>query len=99
MATSELDKIIQMVDSLSDEERQLLVEHIIDSIQPVSQDDYKEEVEFTEEEIAEMLTPEPMTGREIVEAGLTGGWADMGIEDSVEWLKQQRDQRRRRLKW
>lgn len=41
-------------------------------------------------EIAANLGKHPMTGREIIAAGLTGGWEDLGISDSVEWLKAQR---------
>lgn len=55
---------------------------------------------WTEEELAELLKPKkPMTGKEIVEAGLIGGWENMGIEDSVEWVKQQRAARRRKINW
>jgi hypothetical protein len=41
-------------------------------------------------EIAANLGKHPMTGREIIAAGLTGGWEDVGITDSVKWLKAQR---------
>jgi hypothetical protein len=30
-----------------------------------------------------------MTGKEIVEAGLLGGWADLGITDSQAWIEDQ----------
>lgn len=50
---------------------------------------------WTDEEIAEMIHIEPMTSIEIVAAGLTGGWEDMGITDSVAWLKEQREKRQR----
>jgi hypothetical protein len=59
-----------------------------------------EDVTWSEEEVAEMLRPKkPLTGQEIVEQGFTGGWEDMGIEDSVEWLAQQRAKRRKKLRW
>ena len=55
---------------------------------------------WTEAELAELLAPKkPMTGRQIVQAGLLGGWKDMGIEDSVEWLEEQRAQRRKKYQW
>jgi hypothetical protein len=55
---------------------------------------------WTDEELAELLTPkEPLTGKQIVEKGLLGAWKDMGIEDSVEWLAQQRAKRRRKFQW
>jgi len=106
MATSVLDKIYQMVDSLNDREKRLLFEYVTDSIQPTPQpeDSTDEEAGFTEEEIREMLIPKPgLTGKEIVEkhlaSGVIGSWADMGIEDSVEWLEQQRAKRRNKFQW
>jgi hypothetical protein len=36
----------------------------------------------------------PMTGAEIIAAGLLGGWEDMGITDSVQWIEEQRQKRR-----
>lgn len=54
---------------------------------------------FTEEEIKDFLTFTPKTGAEIVASGLTGGWEDMGITDSVAWLEAQRKARRERSKW
>ena len=99
MTSAALEKIYQLVDNLTREEQERLVEHLIHSSQSTPQADSEEDLEFTDEEIAEMLTPKPLTGREIVEAGLTGAWADMGIEDSVEWLKEQRAKRSRKLKW
>lgn len=59
-----------------------------------------EDVEpLTDEEIADMLRPEPMTGTEIVAAGLTGGWADMGITDGAEWVQEQRRKRWEQHVW
>jgi len=40
-----------------------------------------------------MMKVEPMTGAEIVAAGLTGGWADMGIADGAEWVNEQKRKR------
>ena len=46
---------------------------------------------WTPEELDELLRPvKPMTGREMSEAGLLGGWGDQGITDSVAWLEAQR---------
>jgi len=42
---------------------------------------------------------EPMTGKEIVEAGLLGGWEHLGIEDSVAWVEEQRRKHRRQFNW
>lgn len=48
---------------------------------------------------SEYLRAEPMTGEEIVKAGLVGGWEDQGITDSQAWLDEQRRKRRERLNW
>lgn len=104
MATPELNKIYQMIDSLSDREKWLLFEYVSDSIQPATEsgDSTDQEEGFTEEEIKEMLKPKkPLTGKEMVERGFVGGWEDMGIEDSVEWVAQQRKKHdeERRKRW
>ena len=99
MTTSELDEIYQMIDNLSPKERQLLVEHITSADQTDAETP-QDDVTFTEEELVALLEPkEPLTGRQIAEKGLLGGWKDLGIEDSVEWLKQQRARRRDKYKW
>ncbi len=39
---------------------------------------------WTDEELEELLSPTPaLTGKEIVEAGLLGGWQDAGISDGA----------------
>lgn len=40
------------------------------------------------------LKVEPMTGSEIVKAGLLGGWEHLGIQDANEWVDEQRRKRR-----
>ena len=57
------------------------------------------ETVWTDEELAEFTKIEPMTGAEIVEAGLTGGWEDMEITDGAAWIQQQRRQRQERRVW
>ena len=57
------------------------------------------EQDFTDEEIKELLTFTPKSGKEIVESGLAGGWEDMGITDSVAWVEEQRRKRRERNRW
>ena len=57
------------------------------------------EPDFTEEEIKELLTFIPTSGAEIAAMGLIGGWEHKGITDSVEWVNEQRRQRRERNKW
>ena len=55
-----------------------------------------EEPAWTEDELKRALEITPMTGAEIIAAGLTGGWADQGITDSVAWVEEQRRKRRER---
>jgi hypothetical protein len=51
-------------------------------------------LEWTDEALTELLTSRPMTGAEIVAAGLTGGWEHLNITDSVAWVEAQRARRR-----
>ncbi len=68
---------------------------VIESDEP-TQDD----VTWTEEELAELLKPQkPLTGKEMVDGGFIGGWEDMGITDSVEWVDKQRVKRRKKFDW
>ena len=50
-------------------------------------------------ELEELLQVEPLTGAEIVEAGLTGGWQDQAVVDGQLWVEEQRHQRRIRQQW
>lgn len=54
---------------------------------------------WTSEELDKALQAQPMTGAEIVEAGLAGGWANRDIPDSVEWVEEQRRRRREQRRW
>jgi hypothetical protein len=51
---------------------------------------------WTHEELDRALQLAPLTGAEIVEAGLVGGWSDIGISDSSTWVEEQRQKRRER---
>lgn len=53
---------------------------------------------WTQEELERAVRIEPMSGAEMVKAGLTGGWEDQGITDSVEWVEEQRRKRGERRK-
>lgn len=59
----------------------------------------QESLDFTDDEIAELLTFTPRSGAEVVAAGLTGVWADKGITDPVEWVEEQRRKQREQRKW
>lgn len=54
---------------------------------------------WTPEGIDEALRIIPMTGAQIVEAGLLGGWEDEGITDGAEWVEEQRRKARERRRW
>jgi hypothetical protein len=51
------------------------------------------------EDVESALKVEPLTGAEIVQAGLLGGWEDQGISDSDAWLEEQRRRRRGQRPW
>lgn len=60
----------------------------------------KTETEWTDEEIAELMRHgEPQTGAEIAKSPEVGSWAHKGIEDSVEWINEQRRKRREKRGW
>jgi hypothetical protein len=92
MASQELEHLIEMVDQLSASDRQQLMAYLAE-LQATTQD----EPAYSDAEIQQMLTPRPRTGREIVEQGLRSGaigsWADMAIDDPLDWLRQQRQAR------
>ena len=54
---------------------------------------------WTRDELERAVRIEPMSGSEMVKAGLTGGWEDQGITDSVEWVEEQRRKRREQRAW
>ena len=106
MATSELDKVIQMIDLLSPRDRQKLTQYLMESKGQPSVSDAVSDADdesFTEAEIDELMTITPKTGAEIVaeglESGAIGAWADRGIEDPVAWLKQEQAKRKQKNPW
>ncbi len=54
---------------------------------------------WTDEELHQLMHPEPMTGSEIVAAQLTGGWSDAGIIDGAAWVQEQRRKRKDQREW
>ena len=51
---------------------------------------------WTGEELDRALHIEPLTGAEIIAAGLASGWEDLGIASGAEWAEEQRRLRRER---
>lgn len=59
-----------------------------------------DEPSLTPEEIEALMSDgEPSTLGEILESGLFGVWAHMGIEDSVAWVEEVRRKERERRQW
>lgn len=58
-----------------------------------------DDVEWTDEEIAEMMRPEPKTGAEIADSDVIGSWADLNIHDSQAWVEAQRRKAEGQRKW
>lgn len=71
------------------------VEVIISATEPEASDDET----FTDEELADLFTYIPTSGADAIAQGLTGVWEDMGIEDSVAWVEEQRRKQREKRKW
>lgn len=82
-------ELFEQAKNLSPEEQQQLAQMLLAAQEPTWSDD----------ELEALMTIEPMTGREIVEAGLTGGWQDLDISDGAAWVTEQCRKRRERRKW
>lgn len=81
-------ELLQQAQSLSDAEKHELARLLL-----ATTDDA-----WTEEELAELLSIEPMTGEEIVAAGLVGGWKEQNLPDGAEWVINQRLKRQEKRK-
>jgi hypothetical protein len=55
--------------------------------------------EISREELAELLKPEPMTSKEIVESGLLDEIKDESLPDGGEWREEQQKKWQQRNKW
>lgn len=54
------------------------------------------------EEITKLMSlvgSEPLNSAEIVKRGLTGGWEDLALPDTLIWLEQHKQNRRNRNQW
>ncbi len=92
-----VDELIRMAIRLSPAEKARLLQRVAASIsQDLSAVETGEE-SWTEEELAELMRVEPLTGAEIVAAGLLGGWED--IQNGAEWVNEQKRKRRQKAKW
>jgi hypothetical protein len=84
-------ELYKQAQELSPQERAELAQLLLESVQDLN--------EWTDEEVAELLKIEPMTGAEIVAAGLTGAWESENLPDGGEWREQQQKKRSERRKW
>lgn len=97
MTVTELDHITTLIEALQPSDQLLLAERILAGLRhsltpPVSAPENPDADEpqpsgetWDEEELQALLNDNhPMTTREIVEAGLVGTWADMGIEPPIQ---------------
>jgi len=55
--------------------------------------------DWTAEELAKALKVQPLTGAEIIAAGLTGGWKEEEVESGAEWVERRRRERREQRQW
>ncbi len=78
------------------------VELIIRELKPSQEDNNEAEAvpTWTDEELDELLrpNPHPLTGAEIVAAGLVGGWEHKGITDGQAWVEEVKRKRKERRK-
>ncbi|MEZ4639402.1 MAG: hypothetical protein R2873_16180 [Caldilineaceae bacterium] len=54
---------------------------------------------FDPDEVAELMTVDPLSPHEIVKQGLLGTWSDFGIADGAEWVNTNKKTRRESRKW
>lgn len=103
MSDLPFEEIVTLALQLSPVEQARLMERLAAAMQDALARDQEtdEDVEplWTDEQLAEMMKPEPMTGAEIVASGILGGWKDKGITDGAEWVNEQKRKRKERRRW
>lgn len=93
-AAKKLKEASEKTQKTIDEVLLWLLDNYADAIASSDQTTVENDVAWTEEEIRELVKPEPLTGKEMVEGGFVGGWEHKGIDDPVAFLEQQRANRR-----
>lgn len=86
------DDVLEQALVLSPTEKARLMERLAAAIQDefIEHEAVTDEELWTDDELVAMMQPEPMTGAEIIAAGLTGGWSNMGISGGGEWVNAQK---------
>ena len=82
-----ISDILEEAKKLSSEERETLAQALIAMNR------------WSDDELDDLLTVEPLTGAEIVAQGLTGTWNELDIDNGAEWVNVQRRKRQARRKW
>ena len=106
MSIQEKEQLVNQIDSLLQKINQVEAKQVLKFVQSIVAEKKSQAVGsepviplFTDEEAREMIRPKPKTGEEIVAAGLTGGWADEGIENGLDYIKAQRAKNRVNNTW
>ncbi len=98
MSEVQFDEVVMLALQLPPAEQARLMERLAAAVRDALTETI-DETPWTDEEIAEMTKTEPLTGAEIVAAGLTGGWADLDISDGAAWVNEQKRKRKEKLRW
>jgi hypothetical protein len=101
MSDKPFDDVVALALQLSPVEQARLMERLALAMREAltASDAAETETPWTDAEIAAMMTLKPLTGAEIVAAGLTGGWEDINITDGAEWVNAQKRKRQERRRW
>lgn len=101
MSDAQFDEVVALALQLPPVEQARLMEQLAAAMHDVLASDVheKDDTLWTDAEIAELANIEPMTGAEIIEAGLIGTWADLDIKNSAEWVNEQKRKRKEKRRW
>lgn len=94
MSAVRYDQVMELALQLSPAEQARLVERLAEMQTVLAAEEQLDDLPYTDAEIAEMMIVHPMTGAEIVAAGLTGGWSHLDISDGAEWVNEQKRKRK-----
>lgn len=98
--TQDYETILNMALKLPPFQRAAMIEALAASFQSAFRSHVNDEdTPFTEAEVADLMHVEPLPPAEIVEQGLTGTWADLGIGDGAEWVNEQKRKRSEERRW
>jgi hypothetical protein len=100
MSDIPFDDIVNLALQLSPPEQARLMERLAAAVHDsLVGNDEDADAPWTDAELEDLTTVKPMSGAEIVAAGLTGGWADMDISDGAEWVNEQKRKRKAKRGW